>query len=175
MMNFRHPSTQGAEPHANGLDDEGEGRMADATRGDAPDAGDAAPPAQDTLTIREMCDRFAVTARTLRFYEASGLLAPMRHGTRRHYGPADCTRLSLILRSKRLGFTLEDIREILALYEAEGEAAARRERITALGAGRLAAMERQQHDIGLAIADLGRLLDEGGVAMEAHLRADEAA
>jgi DNA-binding transcriptional MerR regulator len=71
----------------------------------------------DTLSIRQMCDAFDVTPRTLRFYEAKELLFPIRLGTRRLFTRADRARLTLILRGKRFGFSLEDIRQLLAMYE----------------------------------------------------------
>jgi DNA-binding transcriptional MerR regulator len=69
------------------------------------------------MTIREMCDDFDVTARALRFYEAKELLFPIREGTKRLYTKADRARLTLILRGKRFGFSLEEIRQLLDLYE----------------------------------------------------------
>jgi len=69
------------------------------------------------MTIREMCDQFDVTARALRFYEAKELLFPLREGTKRLYTKADRARLTLILRGKRFGFSLEEIRQLLDLYE----------------------------------------------------------
>ena len=66
--------------------------------------------ADDVMTIREMCDAFDVTPRTLRFYESKELLAPHREGNRRLYSRRDRARLKLILRGKRLGFSLNEIR-----------------------------------------------------------------
>jgi DNA-binding transcriptional MerR regulator len=71
----------------------------------------------DLMTIREMCDAFDVTPRTLRFYEAKELMTPIRQGTRRLYSRRDRARLKLILRGKRFGFSLEDIRQTLDLYD----------------------------------------------------------
>ena len=67
------------------------------------------------MSIRELCDAFDVTPRTLRFYEAKELLAPLRQGTRRLYTRRERARLKLILRGKRFGFSLEDIRQLLDL------------------------------------------------------------
>ncbi|MCV6597673.1 MAG: MerR family DNA-binding transcriptional regulator [Mangrovicoccus sp.] len=72
-----------------------------------------------TMTIREMCDAFQVTARTLRFYETKELLAPIRVGQKRLFTNRDRARLKLILRGKRYGFSLEEIRQILELYSPE--------------------------------------------------------
>jgi DNA-binding transcriptional MerR regulator len=72
------------------------------------------------LTIGEMAQRFGLTARALRFYEAKGLLVPRRAGRARLYGPAECERLALVLKAKRLGFTLAEIRQMLAAPEPAG-------------------------------------------------------
>ncbi|NAZ36435.1 MerR family DNA-binding transcriptional regulator [Rubellimicrobium sp. CFH 75288] len=71
----------------------------------------------DTMTIRQMCDLFDVTPRALRFYEAKELLSPIRQGTRRLYTRADRARLTLILKGKRFGFSLEEIRQLLELWD----------------------------------------------------------
>jgi DNA-binding transcriptional MerR regulator len=71
-------------------------------------------------TIRQLVDEFGVTARTLRNYEDFGLLQPARHGTTRRYSGRDRARLMVALRSKRLGFTLEEIRELFELYDTAG-------------------------------------------------------
>ena len=71
----------------------------------------------DTMTIREMCDAFDVTPRTLRFYEAKELLFPIRKGQKRLFTRRDRARLKLILRGKRFAFSLEEIRQLLNLYE----------------------------------------------------------
>lgn len=70
----------------------------------------------DTLTIGEMCRAFGVTPRALRFYEQKELLKPIRQGQHRHYTARDRARLTLILRGKRFGFSLAEIRELLELY-----------------------------------------------------------
>ena len=72
---------------------------------------------EQTLTIRQMCDLFDVTPRALRFYEAKELLFPIREGTRRLFTRGDRARLTLILRGKRFGFSLEEIRQLLDLWE----------------------------------------------------------
>ena len=69
------------------------------------------------MTIRQMCDAFDVTPRALRFYEAKELLFPIREGTKRLFTKGDRARLTLILRGKRFGFSLEEIRQLLDLYE----------------------------------------------------------
>ena len=68
------------------------------------------------LTIRQMCDEFGVSARTLRFYEAKELLFPLRVGQKRLFDKKDRARMKLIVRGKRFGFSLEEIRQLLSLY-----------------------------------------------------------
>jgi DNA-binding transcriptional MerR regulator len=70
-----------------------------------------------TSSISELSEQFDITARTIRFYEDQGLISPRREGTRRIYGERDRVRLKLILRAKRLGFSLSEIRETLDLYD----------------------------------------------------------
>ncbi len=115
----------------------------------------------DTLSIRQMCDAFDVTARTLRFYEAKELLFPIREGTKRHFTKQDRARLTLILRGKRFGFSLEDIRQLLSMYDPEGSNAAQLTRTYALAQDRLARMQAQRAELDLAIADLQIQMDEG--------------
>ena len=74
----------------------------------------------EVMTIREMCDAYDVTPRTLRFYESKELLAPIRQGSKRLFTRRDRARLKLILRGKKFGFSLEEIRQILDLYESDG-------------------------------------------------------
>lgn len=74
----------------------------------------------DRLSFKEMCARFAVTPRTLRYYEYIELLAPERDGRSRFYAPREVARMKLILRAKRFGFSLEEIRQWLEIYERQG-------------------------------------------------------
>ncbi|MBN8631342.1 MAG: MerR family DNA-binding transcriptional regulator [Rhodobacterales bacterium] len=108
----------------------------------------------DVMTIREMCEAYEVTPRTLRFYEAKELLTPIRVGTRRLFTRRDRARLVLILRGKRFGFSLEDIRQTLDLYDRDGGATAQRQRAYELALERLAEMEAQRAELDIAIADL---------------------
>ena len=108
----------------------------------------------DLMTIRQMCDAYDVTPRTLRFYEAKELLTPIREGTRRLFTRRDRARLALILRGKRFGFSLEDIRQTLELYDRDGSDEAQRKRACELAYERLAVMEAQRAELDVAIADL---------------------
>jgi DNA-binding transcriptional MerR regulator len=115
---------------------------------------------KDLMTIREMCDTYDVTPRTLRFYEAKELLAPVREGTRRFFTRRDRARLKLILRGKRFGFSLEDIRQTLDLYGPDGSDAAQRQHAYELAAKRLAVMQAQRAELDVAIAELTAELAE---------------
>ena len=92
--------------------------MTSRTQG-APPPGAAAPEERSrTWTIREIADEFDVTTRTVRHYEAIGLISPERQGTTRIFHRRDRTRLALVLRGKRLGFPLDEIAKIIDLYDA---------------------------------------------------------
>lgn len=118
-----------------------------------PDAAEGSG-SPEHLTIRQMCDSYDVTPRTLRFYESKELLMPLRDGTRRLFTRRDRARLTLILRGKRFGFSLEDIRQILDLYDRDGSNTAQMLRAHELARARLTQMERQRADLDLAIAEL---------------------
>ena len=108
----------------------------------------------EMMTIRAMCEAFDVTPRTLRFYEAKELLCPVRDGQKRLYSRRDRARLGLILRGKRFGFSLEELRQTLDLYDRDGGNTAQRRKAYALGVKRLAEMEAQRAELDLAIAEL---------------------
>lgn len=115
----------------------------------------------EVMTIRQMCDAFDVTPRTLRFYESKELLFPVREGTRRLFTKRDRARLKLILRGKRFGFSLEDIRQILDLYERDGSNQLQAVRTYELARERLAQMEAQRAELDIAIQELRTELTEG--------------
>ena len=75
------------------------------------------------LTFKEMCAKYDVTPRTLRYYEYIELLQPDREGRARFYGPRECARMTLFLRGRRFGFQLEELRQWLLMYEKEGTVA----------------------------------------------------
>ncbi|SEO10298.1 transcriptional regulator, MerR family [Gemmobacter aquatilis] len=112
------------------------------------------PARPDTMTIREMCDAFDVTPRTLRFYEQKELLFPIRQGTKRLFTRRDRARLKLILRGKRFGFSLEDIRQLLDLYDRDGTQEAQLSRTYDLARERLQVLEQERDTLNEAIADL---------------------
>lgn len=108
----------------------------------------------DVMTIREMCEAYDVTPRTLRFYEAKELLTPIRIGTRRLFTRRDRARLVLILRGKRFGFSLEDIRQTLDLYDRDSGNAAQTQKACEIARERLKTMEAQRAELDVAIAEL---------------------
>lgn len=115
----------------------------------------------DTFSIRQMCDAYAVTPRTLRFYEQKELLFPVRIGTQRLYGKRERTRLQLILRGKRFGFSLEDIRQLLDMYDRDGSNEAQLLRTYDLAQDWLARMEAQRAELDEAICELRDQLAQG--------------
>ncbi len=120
----------------------------------APSATDALPASDQTYTITELAEEFAVTPRTIRFYEDKDLLRPQRNGLNRVYARRDRARLKLILRGKRLGFSLADIKEMLDLYDlGDGQVEQLRTTHRKIGT-RLEALEAQRADLNAAISEL---------------------
>ena len=110
------------------------------------------------LSFKDMCARFDVTARTLRYYEYIELLAPMKEGRSRFYGPREVARMKLILRGRRFGFSLEEIRQWLLLYDKRGT---REQNMVWIDFAnrQLAALEKQQAELDATIRDLRQLRD----------------
>ena len=108
----------------------------------------------DTMTIRQMCDAFDVTPRTLRFYEAKELLFPIREGQKRLFTKRDRARLKLILRGKRFGISLEEIRQLLDLYHMGDQQQTQIMRSYEIAKERLKDMEEQRDELSEAIDDL---------------------
>ena len=106
------------------------------------------------MTIREMCDAFDVTPRTLRFYEAKELLFPIREGQKRLFTKRDRARLKLILRGKRFGFSLEEIRQLLDLYHMGDQQQTQLARTYEIAQKRLSDMEAQRDELDQAIEEL---------------------
>ena len=113
------------------------------------------------MTIREMCDTFEVTPRTLRFYESKELLSPIREGQKRLFTKRDRARLKLILRGKRFGFSLEEIRQMLDLYELGDQQQTQFRRTYDLGIKHLKEMERQRDELVETITELREQLKWG--------------
>lgn len=115
------------------------------------------------LSFKEMCARFEVTPRTLRYYEYIELLKPEREGRTRWYGPREVARMTLILRGRRFGFSLEEIRQWLLIYQTKGTAA-QMQAMVALADRQLAVLENQRVQIEAAIRDLKALRAEAVAA-----------
>jgi DNA-binding transcriptional MerR regulator len=112
---------------------------------------------RQTYSIRDLASEFDVTTRAIRFYEDEGLISPARRGQTRLFSPRDRIRLKLILRGKRLGFSIEEIREIIDLYDAEpGEFGQLRFFLGKI-AGRRALLEQQQADIAETLEELAEV------------------
>lgn len=127
----------------------------------------------DVLTIRQMCEAHDVTPRALRFYEARALLTPRRVGQQRLYGRRERARLHLILQGKRFGFSLEQIRHLLELYDPSTDNRAQITATLAAGRARLEDMRRQARELAAATGELAARI----AAMEAahpHLASDAA-
>jgi DNA-binding transcriptional MerR regulator len=109
---------------------------------------------QRYFTITQLTQEFDITTRTLRFYEAQGLVTPHRRGRQRLYTPGDRTRIKLILRGKRLGFSLNEVKELIEMYgKAPGETGQLRLLLDKIAARREELLEKQR-DIELTLLEL---------------------
>ncbi len=121
---------------------------------------------EDVRTIRQMCAEFGVTPRTLRFYETKELLFPRRDGQHRLYARRDQARLKLILRGKRFGFSLEEIRQLLNMYDRDDSELLQLRKTYEIACARLADMERQRDELTEAILDLKQELAWGEAILQ---------
>lgn len=116
-------------------------------------------PDETFISFKEMCARFDVTPRTLRYYEYIELLSPRREGRSRFYGPREIARMKLIMRGRRFGFSLEDIRQWLLIYQQKGT----REQYAVWieqADRQLGLLARQRDELEAAMADLRNLREE---------------
>lgn len=120
----------------------------------------------DTMGIRQMCETFDVTPRTLRFYEAKELLFPIREGQKRLFTRRDRARLKLILRGKRFGFSLEEIRQLLDMYHMNGGKEEQLTQVYAMAETHLAQMEAQKAELEEAITELKGQMTWGAERIE---------
>ncbi|MCH8465153.1 MAG: MerR family DNA-binding transcriptional regulator [Roseinatronobacter sp.] len=116
---------------------------------------------EDVKTIRQMCAEYGVTPRTLRFYEASGRRFPQRDGQHRLFSRREEARLKLILRGKRFGFTLDEIGELLNMYDRDDSELRQLRRTCEIAYAHLAEMERKRDELEEAIEDLKQELAWG--------------
>lgn len=112
---------------------------------------------RDLFAIAELAKEFDISTRAIRFYEAKGLLSPERVGNTRVFRKRDRARLILILRGKRLGFSLKDIHEYLSLYDADQTQEAQLERLAQLVDERMHLLTRQMKDLKTTMAELAEI------------------
>lgn len=127
------------------------------------------------MTIREMCDLYDITPRTLRFYESKELLFPARDGQKRLYSKRDRARLKLILRGKRFGFSLEEIRQLLDLYHLGDQQRTQYAQTLKIAKTRLADMHRQRAELTAVIDELTEQLHWGEQMLASKQQFDRAA
>lgn len=113
----------------------------------------------ERLDFKQMCARFDVTPRTLRHYEYIELLFPEREGRARYYGPREIARMILILRGRKFGFSLEEIRQWLELYDADPEGRTQKERWIELAESQLDELDERRRHLDEAITELSSLRD----------------
>ncbi|MGP1357377.1 MerR family DNA-binding protein [Roseicyclus sp.] len=114
----------------------------------------------ERLDFKSMCARFDVTPRTLRHYEYIELLAPAREGRARYYGPREIARMTLILRGRRFGFSLEEIRQWLELHDKDPEGRIQRQAWLEMADRQLRELRDRRRELDEVIAELETLRDE---------------
>lgn len=134
------------------------GMEQDETGGQARQSG--SPDDETTYTIGQLAEEYQITTRTIRFYELRGLIKPRREGTNRIYSRRDRGRLSIILRGKNLGFTLEDIAEYLALYDVDRSQRTQTEMLLSRVEAAIADLNRKKADLTRTLNDLKELRSE---------------
>lgn len=115
--------------------------------------------AETRLTFKEMCAQFDVTPRTLRYYEYIELLSPERDGRARFYGPREIARMTLIMRGRRFGFSLEEVRQWLLIYDEEGSDA-QMQVLAENAAAQIVKLSEQIDELVSARSELQALHDE---------------
>ncbi|MEQ8321293.1 MAG: MerR family DNA-binding transcriptional regulator [Rhodospirillales bacterium] len=111
----------------------------------------------ETYGIAELAKEFGVTTRTVRFYEDKGLISPTREGQRRIYSPRDRVRLRLIMRGKRLGLSLDEIAELIDLYDADPSEVTQLKQFVDVIRERKSVLESQKKDIEDSLSEMNRL------------------
>jgi DNA-binding transcriptional MerR regulator len=127
----------------------------------------------DHYSISDLASEFDVTTRTIRFYEEKGLLQPRREGTRRIYSPSDRTKLRLILRGKRLGFSLDESAEIILMYGTPGNNRRQLDKLIAKIHEKRVELKRQQSDLRAMLKDLADAEDKCRTVVAETLNGDE--
>ena len=119
----------------------------------------------DVLSFKEMCARFDVTPRTLRYYEYIELLSPQKEGRARFYGPREIARMTLILRGRRFGFSLEELRQWLLIYDQKGTEEQNRVWVE-IADRQLGVLQQQRDELDQAMQDLRQLRDAVAKTLE---------
>ena len=113
---------------------------------------------KEKLSFKEMCAHFEVTPRTLRYYEYIELLQPERDGRSRFYSSRDVARMTLIMRGRRFGFSLEELRQWLMIYDKEGNKAQMQAWVP-IARGKLVELQKQQKEISESVSELYEMID----------------
>ena len=117
------------------------------------------------LSFKEMCAKFDVTPRTLRYYEYIELLQPEREGRSRFFGPREIARMTLIMRGRRFGIKLEDIRQWLLIYEQEGTQV-QMQAFVDMADRQMAELQEQKEQLEQAMSELQELRDQTAKAIK---------
>jgi len=129
-------------------------------------ADGAAAAMRELFTVNQLAQELDVTPRAIRFYEVKGLIAPRRAGTTRVFDRRDRARLMLVLRGKRLGFSLAEIREYLDLYDADRSQATQVSVLLVKTRARIAELEQQQRDLEQTLTELREVERQAAAAMD---------
>lgn len=121
---------------------------------------------QDLFSISELARELGVTSRTIRFYEEQGLIDPERRGQQRVFNRRDRARLKLILRGKRIGLSLAEIRDILDLYQRARDESGQSHMLLQLLAERRAQLEHQRQDIDAVLGEIDALSEHCRAVLE---------
>ncbi|MFQ5935119.1 MAG: MerR family DNA-binding transcriptional regulator [Acidiferrobacterales bacterium] len=130
-------------------------------------------PMTEFYTVTELAEAYAITPRAIRFYETKGLLTPQRVGWTRAYSHRDRVRLELILRGKRLGFSLADIKEYLSLYDVDTDQAEQLLLLVKKVRTRVHELERQRSDLGRTLKELREIETQAVAALKERGVADD--
>lgn len=122
---------------------------------------------RELYTVNQLAEDLGITPRTIRFYEAKGLIAPQRAGTMRVFNRRDRARLMIVLRGKRLGFTLAEIREYLDLYDADRTKREQMRLLLTKTQERITGLEQQRRDLAQTLAELRAIEAEAETALAA--------
>ncbi len=126
------------------------------------------PASSDLLSVTELADELGITPRAIRFYETKGLIKPQRAGTTRVYTHRDKARMQLILRGKRLGFTLADIKEYLDIYDIDPSQTQQIKLLLEKVERRIGELEQQREDLETTLVELEEMRQECITNIEAR-------